>query len=92
MNPVSVCTGAIGAGVRSLLGYLRNRKEAKDKQVEKPSFNWGRLIESMIEGGMAGMLDPEPITAGVVGYFGSDVVGKTARLTPLRHVLPTNHK
>lgn len=92
MNPISVGTGALGAGVRSLLGYLRNRKEAKDKQMKAPRFNWGRLVESMLEGAVAGILVPEPIAAGVAGYFGSDFVGKAARLTPLRHVLPKNHK
>ena len=88
MNLISGVAGALGAGARSLLGYLKNRKEAKDKHLDPPAFNWGRLIESVVEGAFAGMLDPEPITAGLVGYFGSDVIGKGLRLTPLRHMLP----
>ena len=92
MNPISIGTGALGAGVRSLLGYLRNRKEAKDKHVEPPAFRWGRLVESMITGAVAGMLNPEPISAGLTGYFGSDVFGKVARLTPLRRILPQSAK
>jgi len=92
MNPISAATGAGGAAVRSILGYFRNRKEAKDKGFDPPRFNWARLFESMMEGAAAGLLDPEPISAGMIGYFGSDAIGKGLRLTPMRHVLPRNEK
>lgn len=92
MNPVSAATGAGGAAVRTMLGWLRNRKAAKDKGMEPPRFNWARFFESIIEGAVAGMLDPEPISAALIGYFGSDAIGKGLRLTPMRHVLPRNIK
>ncbi len=92
MNPISAATGAGGAAVRSVLGYFRNRKEAKDKGVKPPGFHWARLVESMVAGAIAGMFDPEPISAALVGYFGSDAIGKGLRLTPARHVLPRNQR
>ena len=92
MNPVSAATGAGGALVRSILGWLRNRQEAKDLKLPSPSFNWSRIVESTIEGAIAGLFDPEPLSAALVGYFGSDAIGKGLRLTPARHVLPRNEK
>ncbi|MBN2209410.1 MAG: hypothetical protein JW759_08960 [Candidatus Coatesbacteria bacterium] len=88
MNPISAATGAGGALVRSVLGWLRNRQEAKDKGLPKPDFRWDRVIESMITGALAGLADPEPLSAALVGYFGSDAVGKGLRLTPARRILP----
>jgi len=92
MNPISAATGAGGAAVRSALGYLRNRKQAKDKGMKPPRFSWGRFLESVIEGAVAGFSDPEPISAAMIGYFGSDAIGKGLRLTPMRHLLPRNER
>ena len=92
MNPMSAASGAIGAAVRSVLGWMRNRRAQKDKGLPPPEFQWGRFIESVIEGAIVGLPYPEPISAAVLGYFGSDALGKGARLTPLRHVLPRNEK
>jgi len=92
MNPISAATGAGGALVRTVLGWLRNRQEAKDKNLPAPGFRWDRLIESLITGALAGMCDPEPLSAALVGYLGSDAIGKGLRLTPARHVLPRNEK
>lgn len=92
MNPISAATGAGGAAVRSLLGYFRNRKQAKDLGLPRPKFNWARFAESLVEGAVAGVLDPEPISAAMIGYFGSDALGKGLRLTPMRHVLSRNDR
>ena len=88
MNPISAGTGALGAAARSILGYFRNRRAAKDMGLPRPKFRWWRLVESIVEGAVVGLLDPEPITAGMIGYFGSDAIGKGLRLTPARRVLP----
>ncbi len=92
MNPISAATGAGGAAVRSVLGWLRNRKQAKDRGFLPPRFHWARLVESMVAGAIAGMFDPEPVSACLIGYFGSDAIGKGLRLTPARHVLPRNER
>jgi len=92
MNPISAATGAGGALVRSVLGWLRNRQAAKDLKLPPPGFNWTLVLESMVEGAIAGLFDPEPVSAALVGYFGSDLLGKSLRLTPARHVLPRNEK
>ena len=92
MNPISAATGAGGAAVRSILGWLRNRKQAKDLKLSPPKFNWARFMESLVEGAVAGMIDPEPVSAAFIGYFGSDAIGKGLRLTPVRHVLPRNER
>ena len=92
MNPVSAATGAGGALVRSILGWLRNKQEAKDKHESMPDFRWDRVIESIITGALAGLCDPEPLSAALVGYFGSDAIGKGLRLTPVRHALPSKEK
>ena len=89
MNPISVATGAVGAAVRSILGWLRSRQDAKEKGEKSPDFRWDRIIESMIEGAVAGLFDPEPVSAAIVGYFGSDALGKGLRLTPgIRKIMP----
>ena len=80
--PIMVISGLCGAGgaaVRSLLGWAKG----KDK------FEWKRITESVVEGFLAGMFVPEPISAAVMGYAGSSVIGKAIRI-PQRKKLPEN--
>jgi len=72
MSPIIV-SGLAGAGgglARSLLGWARSRKK----------FQVKRVIESIIEGFIAGCLVPNPIQAALVGWCGSDAIGKVIRL------------
>ena len=82
MNPISAATGAAGAIVRSILGWLGNRSDAKSKGQLAPPFRWDLIGTSAVTGAIAGLADPEPITAFLVGYFGSDLAGKGLRLIP----------
>ena len=80
--PPIVISGLAGAGgglVRSLLGWAKN----KDK------FEPKRIVESLVEGFLAGMFLPDPMSAAVAGYGGSDLIGKLIRI-PAKRKLPEN--
>lgn len=89
MNPISMLTGAGGALIRSTLGWLRNRSEAKRQGKKPPKWRWGRFLESAIEGAVCGIVNPEPLSAAAMGYYGSDAMGKGLRMIPgMRRIVP----
>jgi len=91
MNPISILTGAAGALVRSTLGWWRNRSEAKQQGKKPPKWRWGRFLESALEGAVSSVLNPDPASALVIGYLGSDAMGKGLRMIPgVRRIMPSS--
>lgn len=90
MNPIGAAGGAIGAAIRSVMGYFRNRGQAKDLKLPTPKFRLGRVLESMVEGAIVGMFLPGLVSAAVVGYAGSDAAGKVLRTVPgVKRIMPS---
>jgi len=93
MNYIAITAGAGGALVRSVLGILRARAEAKAKGEMPPELRGWRIVETLLSGAasgaLSGLIYPDPISAGMAGYFGSDAIGKGLRLTPgIKKVMP----
>ena len=71
--PTFLLSGLCGAGgglVRSLLGWARGRAK----------FQIKRVVESVIEGFVGGLVAPEPLSAAIAGYAASSAIGKVVRI------------
>jgi len=71
--------GAAGGLARSLLGWARSRTKFRIKWV----------VGSIVAGFIAGAVLPDPMTAAIAGYAGSDAAVKVWGIPP-RRKLPRN--